>query len=240
MSCAPPPVSYADPTDVGQLAEPLRSRIAALIGHAPTGGLVLISGRRSPYQQWLLRHQRCPGQECDPACAGRPRTALPGASNHQRGTAADLGGRELAWARSVMRLYGLHTPVTGEAWHFEVDPAVPPSVSIPTWRPSGPGHASWQPIRPGDTDQTIAARGGYDNEVSELQIRLHALAASWGDPALEPGPVDGDYGPTSQAAVVRFHRRILALQQATHQPLWPSPDRLIGPKKRDMLRWWTA
>lgn len=238
MSCQPP-VGYADPRDVGQLAEPFRSRIAQLIADAPTGGLVPVSLRRTPWQQWLLRHDRCPGRECDPACKGSPTTALPGRSKHQLGLAADLGGRELAWARSRARAYGLHLPVRNEPWHFE-PLELEPTVTVHPWRPPTAPAPAWVPFRPGDTDRTVVARGGPDNEVSELQLRLLALSRRWQQTELRPGPIDGVYGPSSQRAVVAFHRSIVALQRATGQETWPAPDALVGPRKITMLRWWTA
>ena len=234
MSCRPAE-TYADPRDVAELASPLRERVAQLIHDAPTGGLVLISGRRTPWQQWLLRHQRCPGQECDPACVGNPRTALPGRSQHQRGLAADLGGRELTWARHRAGAYGLHLPVAGEPWHFEATTRTP---TVPIGQV--PHQGQWLPIQPGDTDRTIAARGGADNEVSELQLRLEALARSWRADDLRPGPIDGDNGDRTQRAVSAFKRRIIALQVATGQPAWPNSDALVGTLTIAMLRWWTA
>jgi hypothetical protein len=238
MSCQPP-VTYADPRDVAELVEPLRSRVAQLIADAPTGGLVLVSGRRSPWQQWLLRHQRCPGRECDPACKGSPTTALPGRSQHQLGRAADLGGRELSWAGARAHDYGLVRPVPGEPWHFEPAPWAP-SVPVRPWgAPAGPGARSWAPVRPGDTDRTVMARSGRDNAVTELQLRLLAISRSWGAPDLEPGPVDGIYGHRSQRAVTAFKLRIIALQRATGQEPWNSADALVGERTWAMLRWWT-
>lgn len=116
-----PPVSYSDPRDVEELAEPLRSRIRAAIADAPTGGLVLVSGYRTPWMQWLLRHERVPGHECDPAYPASPVTALPGRSRHNTRQAADMGGRELAWLIANRAAYGLALTVRSENWHFEAD-----------------------------------------------------------------------------------------------------------------------
>lgn len=234
MACQPPE-SYANPRAIAELASPLRERVAQLVHGAPTGGLVLVSGRRTPWQQWLLRHQRCPGRECNPACKGRPTTALPGRSKHQLGLAADLGGRELAWAGRVAGAYGLHRPVPGEPWHFEATDHAP---SVPIGQ--APAQRTWRPFRPGATDQSILAAGGRDNEVTELQLRLEALAQSWRAGELRPGPVDGQYGPRSQGAVTAFKRRIIELQRATGQEPWPNSDALVGTSTIAMLRWWTA
>lgn len=236
MSCQPP-VTYADPRDVGELAEPLRSRVAQLIGDAPGDGLLLVSGMRSPYQQWLLRHERCPGQECDRACRGRPLTAVPYASRHQRGEAADLGGRALRWAGTRASDYGLVRPVPGEPWHFEAAPWSP-RVPVRTWRP--PHARSWAPVRPGDTDRIVANRGGQSNQVTELQLRLTAMhRARRGRGELDPGPADGIYGPRSISAVRAFKLHVIALQQLTGQETWPNADGLVGQRTIDMLRWWT-
>lgn len=120
MGCPRPNTPRSNPKDMGQLAEPLRSRLQTMMGDAPGGGLVLVSGFRDPGRQWDLRNARCPGRECDRGCRGKPLTALPGSSNHQRRTAADIGGRNLAWANRNKARYGLKTPVRGEPWHFEV------------------------------------------------------------------------------------------------------------------------
>ena len=106
---------------MGELAEPLRSRIWTAIHDAPTGGLVLISGYRDDGRQWDLRHDRCPGRECDPACRGNPVTALPGRSNHGRRKAADMGGRALGWLITNRAAYGLGLTVRSENWHFEAE-----------------------------------------------------------------------------------------------------------------------
>jgi hypothetical protein len=89
---------------------------------------VLVSGIRVPGRQWDLRNARCPGRECDRGCRGKPLTALPGRSNHRRRTAADIGGRNLAWATRNKSQYGLATPVRGEPWNLES--AGRPSVTI--------------------------------------------------------------------------------------------------------------
>lgn len=92
----------------------------------------------------------------------------------------------------------------------------------------------WTPIGPGASDFT---RGGHD--VAEVQIRLQILARRWKAPELDPGAVDGIHGPKSQAATSAFKRRIIGLQKATGQPLWPNTDAVIGPATIGMLRWWT-
>lgn len=241
MGCKPP-VSYADPHDVSVLEEPLRSRVAQAIADAPDHGLMLVSGLRTPYQQWLLRHVRVPaGHECDPAYKGHPVTALPGVqdaqgnwisgSKHQRGQAADMGGRAMAWFRQRLADYGLALTVPSENWHVEARGV--PRVPIKPFgsHPARPG--VWKTFKAGDTDESIVARGGLDNEVSEVQIRLKKLG-------FYTGAIDGDYGPKSQAAIVAFKRHIIALQKAQGKKPWPNADSKVGKATLNMLRWWTA
>lgn len=119
MSCPRPNTPRSDAKSVAELAEPLKSRIWTVIQDAPTKGLVLVSGFRDPGRQWDLRHDRCPGRECDRACKGYPITAVPYASNHQKRTAADMGGRDLNWLIANRARYGLGLTVRSENWHFE-------------------------------------------------------------------------------------------------------------------------
>ena len=128
MSCKRPNTERSNPRDVGALDEPLRSRIWTAIQDAPNDGLVLVSGLRDPGRQWDLRHERCRGRECDPSCKGYPVTAVPakfingqwvGGSRHQRGEAADMGGRDLDWLIRNRFKYGLGLTVKSENWHFE-------------------------------------------------------------------------------------------------------------------------
>ncbi|HRW40512.1 MAG TPA: CHAP domain-containing protein [Microthrixaceae bacterium] len=96
----------------------------------------------------------------------------------------------------------------------------------------------WLPFHPGATDASIAARGGFRTEVTEVQMILKRLAGVWGAPDVDPGPVDGVYGPRSQAAVRAYKRRIRALQELTGQKLWPNTDENVGPVTVGSLRWW--
>ena len=104
-----------------RLAEPLRSKLAALL--AATGERVwIVSGLRSVDEQVQLRRKHC-GTTWDdiwrkPASQCSPPTAIPGTSKHQKGLAVDLGG-DLALAKRLAGQLGLATPVAGEPWHFE-------------------------------------------------------------------------------------------------------------------------
>lgn len=106
--------------------------------------------------------------------------------------------------------------------------------------PTKPRPERWQPIRPGDSDASIARRGGKRTEVTEVQMILTRLARLWGAQDLDPGPIDGEYGPRSQAAVSAFKRRIRALQQSTGQTPWPNVDAKVGPVTVGALRWWNG
>jgi hypothetical protein len=230
VTCLPPPKEIADPRDVGQLAEPLRSRVAQLIADAPTGGLVLVSGKRTDYQQWQLRHERCPGRECDRRCAGHPTTAVPGRSNHRNLSAtvaaADLGGRELGWANQVKARYGLHTPVRGEPWHFE--PHGTPTIAI---RPFGATTGPREVLRPGE-------RG---DDVAGLQRALNTVTGRWPLGDRRPIVVDGVYGGATTARVLEFekmHNRALAAWGSAEPRL--HQDGIATKPTRDAVLWWAA
>jgi hypothetical protein len=110
----------ADPHDVGQLAEPLRSRIYTVIQDAPNNGLTLVSGRRSPWQQYLLRAGRVGASLAfNRNYPGVPRTAIPYSSEHQKGKAADMGGTAMSWLSQNRTRYGLARTVSSESWHYE-------------------------------------------------------------------------------------------------------------------------
>ena len=140
-----------------------------------------------------------------------------------------MGGRDLPWLIANEHAYGLARTVPGERWHFE--PRGAPSVPIAPFRPARP--AMWLPIHPGDTEATIVARGGHDNEIAELQLRLAARG-------FYTGKIDGIHGPRTQAAVQSFKRWVIALQHATGQKTWPNDSPTVGPLTIAMLRWWTA
>jgi len=233
IGCKRPNVPPKDAKALADVAEPLRSYLHTAIIDARAEGLslYLVSGGRSDGQQWDLRHDRVPhGHECDPAYKGNPRTAIPGRSNHRNLSptiaAADMGGA-LAWLHRHADDYGIHFPVPGENWHAEITGRTPLRPIIPFNAPV----ARWLPIRAGDTNATIIARGGLANEVTEVQLILARLG-------FQPGAVDGRYGPGSQAAMTRFKQQIIRLQRATGQPVWPNADPYVGPKTIAMLRWW--
>lgn len=180
--CLRPNTKRSDPKDIGELDHDLADRVWTMMQHAPHRALVPVSLYRDPGRQWELRHERCPGHECNFArCKGYPTTATPYGSNHPKRLAADLGGRDLDWAWRNARRFGLITPVKGEKWHFQKSGA--PQVEIipypgKRWddpeRPPAPVDPNeGRPFRTfvaGANDATIYALGGRDNQIAELQI----------------------------------------------------------------------
>jgi len=157
----------ADSHSVGALAEPLRSRIYTAMHDAPTGGLSVSSGYRTPWQQFLLRAERVGASRAfNRAYPGYPRTAIPYSSEHQKGLAADMGGRELQWLIDHERDYGLERTVSSERWHFEAT-RTPTRRIIPY-----PGSRPAPPAEP-EEPFTVAQ---YEQIMSELQEIREALS----------------------------------------------------------------
>jgi peptidoglycan hydrolase-like protein with peptidoglycan-binding domain len=229
VTCPRPNTRMSNPKDIGELAEPLRSRLQTMMDDAPGRGLVLVSGYRDPGRQWDLRHARCPGRECDRGCRGFPLTAIPGRSNHQRRTAADIGGRNLTWANRVKARYGLATPVRGEPWHFEA--VGRPSVTI---RPFG----GRKPVRgrvpafPGRNLRQPPMMRGEDVRVFQRQLLARGWRFGWTGGEWNKGrkvrlQADGGYGPVSESVVRRFQ-----------QDKGLRVDGVVGPKTWGLA--WTA
>jgi Putative peptidoglycan binding domain len=220
MGCPRPNTPRSNPKDISQLAEPLRSRLQTMMHDAPGGGLVLVSGFRDPGRQWDLRHARCPGRECDSGCRGKPLTALPGRSNHQRRAAADIGGRNLAWANRNKSKYGLATPVRGEPWHFEA--AGRPSVTIRPL-PDG-GHA--RSARKDD-------RGAH---VRSIQVLLNKCQHLHKAPRLVE---DGVFGTATDTAVRAFQRFADGMSRLAGGH-GMAVDGIVGPATMNALTFWTT
>jgi hypothetical protein len=231
VSCARPNTPRSNPKDLGELERPLRDRLWTMFQDAPSKGLALVSGYRDAGRQWDLRHDRCPGRECDSRCNGHPTTALPGRSNHGKRKAADVGGRDLRWFVANVRRYGLHLPVPGEDWHAEVAGA--PTVRILTYpgacydapaalpvKPEPNKGRTWQTFAgAGTTDAAVYARGGLDNEVSQVQYLIGH-------------PVTGRYTPADADDIAKLktaakwvdpdepkHNRTSGVTPAFHQAL---------------------
>jgi hypothetical protein len=209
-----------------ELAEPLRSRLQTMMGDAPNHGLTLVSGFRDPGRQWDLRHERCRGRECDRGCRGFPLTALPGASNHQRRTAADIGGWELAWANRVKASYGLATPVRGEPWHFE-------AAGNPT-----------KPIRPfaavASTSSGVMKEDDRGDNVKFLQHMLNICQRFHKGKLLEP---DGVFGSDTKEVVEKFQAFARAMQQLagqTDEKELIDVDGKVGSQTLSAIPFWVA
>lgn len=84
---------------------------------AAQGRLKVTSGYRSPERQAQLYEAalRKYGSEQE----ARRWVAPPGKSKHGEGIAADLSG-DLAWAKANAARFGLHFPLSNEAWHVEL------------------------------------------------------------------------------------------------------------------------
>jgi hypothetical protein len=97
-----------------QLATAIRRLLAA-----SRGAVRLVSGFRSVVQQTALWKRAL--VRYGSAAAADNRVAPPGASMHQRGLAADLGGDLQLAARLIARLHlPMWRPLTNEPWHFEL------------------------------------------------------------------------------------------------------------------------
>lgn len=141
-------------------------------------------------------------------------------------------------------------PYTGPNGHFHhVHISVQPGGQGDDHRPWGftrPGNhppitRKWMPFGPSfTTDQAITSKGGELVEVTEVQMILTALAADWHAPDLDPGPIDGQYGTRSQAAVSAFKRRMIVLQHATKQLPWPDTKPSVNGNVIAALRFWNA
>ncbi len=130
------------------LEDAFEQRLRALV-EASGGRVWMVSGYRSVehqerlWQQALVKY----GSEA----AARKWVAPPGKSNHNHGSAADLGGTEegMAWMRQNAHRFGLHLPMSWEPWHVEPvhtaldgDPdayTTPPLGVAPANDPTDPG-----------------------------------------------------------------------------------------------------
>jgi hypothetical protein len=157
---------FADPHDVGELAEPLRSRIYTVIQDAPNNGLVLVSGRRSPWQQYLLRVERVGSSRAfNRNYPGVPRTALPYRSQHQQGLAADMGGTAMSWLSQNRTRYGLARTVSSENWHYE-------AVGTPTARILPyPGSEPEEPFTVAQYEEIMARLDRIEKELAAAKTR---------------------------------------------------------------------
>lgn len=238
MSCgAPPAREFCNPKDVSVLHEPLRSIVAQLIHDAPHKGLVLVSGKRTPYMQYLLRLERCGRLWCSRTCKGHPTTALVGSSHHENRDenhcAADMGGRDIPWMHSVASDYGIWFPVPGENWHIE--PHGTPKVHITPYdqwnHPPAKPLPDYKGFKGGATNNSVFKAGGRDNEVSELSILMMALHYI-------DGPVRTTYDTALQGAWINFSKDQRKLRPK--DPLWASPSSAVNEDKIKVAAAWVA
>lgn len=134
--------------DIEGLDARLRSRILSAI-NASGGRVWLVSGYRSVARQQALWNDAV--RKYGSAAAARKWVAPPGKSNHNRGTAVDVGGTDegMAWFRQNATRFGLWQPMDYEPWHWEaVNTAVefepeaytdPPIGAKPAGDPHDPG-----------------------------------------------------------------------------------------------------
>lgn len=227
MSCARPNTPRSNPKAVGELAEPLRSRIAQAIRDAPTGGLVLVSGLRDAGRQWDLRHERCRGRECDRSCKGYPVTAVPWSSKHQTGEAADMGGRDLDWLIANRARYGLGLTVRSENWHFQatgVDTRTGHRIGAPTVtiRPYGATITPPKPKPPTPKDDFMALTDSEQRELLAAARRVDDLTAKVDRLAKQSDTVRGDIWAVLAAvrpvrqAVDAIHSRVASMHQGRY------------------------
>lgn len=227
-----PNTPRSNPKDVGALAEPLRSRVHAMIEDCPhRGELGLVSGYRDPGTQWDLRVGRVGIKNVwNRAIHGTPVTAVParwnehtqqweGGSRHQERTAADFGGTERAmqWMHANRENYGLARTVSSERWHMEANrydvltgrTHNKPRVPIPPY-PGAPDPTL--PLYPGKPI-TLGARG------PEVQQWVMLLVGCGERGFVTQGPGNAVYGIGKVRATKRLQGR-LGLTQ----------DGIVGPR----------
>ena len=119
-----------------------------------------------------------------------------------------------------------------DAMHFEIICSLRDLMSGIDWN-TVPGIAElpkpparpWKNILPGDTNAAVYARGGPDNAIFEVQLRLVVEGYNIGSTG-----ADGIYGPATQRAVREFKK----------DQGWKSPDSVVGIKTINALRWWNS
>lgn len=145
-------------------------------------------------------------------------------------------------------------PYTGPNGHFHhVHVSTNEYAKGGAWgfkRPSKTGAGTkprqWLTLHQGDTDESIAKRNGMEFEVTEAQLILKALSIRWKDKTLDPGAVDGDYGPIMAKAVAAFQKRQskfvkdFKLEGATTFWKGPFPGKAFSGHTIAALRWWNG
>lgn len=159
----------ADP----DLVEPFASRLLKVLDHFG-GRVMILSGRRSTAQQWVLYNRRQaylknpakwiaehPGWNI-PAEAAYPET-----SKHERGAAADLKkDDDVTWGavHYTAHAFGVHFPIPDEDWHAE---------EIPDW--TDPEPEEWDM-----TDDDMKKLAGYVAAATVEALMKHDVVLSDG------------------------------------------------------------
>lgn len=168
---------------------------------------MLVSGKRTDWQQYLLRRERCGKLWCSRACKGHPTTARPGTSNHRNLgptiSAADMGGRDLDWLIKHRHEYGLELTVPGERWHFE--PRGTPTRRITPWSERHPGPAPTPTPAPTDEEFTVDkdARDRFDAIDAKLQVMVEGQMVAVDEGRKQYGSLRGWLAALAEAAATK-------------------------------------
>jgi peptidoglycan hydrolase-like protein with peptidoglycan-binding domain len=86
------------------------------------------------------------------------------------------------------------------------------------------GPVTWQAL-PADPNTPVLARGASGSVVTALQQGLKKYAI----PATDPGPVDGDFGPKTEAAVKGYQQdRVIHVDGIVGDQTWWTPAGAAG------------
>ena len=129
---------------------------------ASGGAIYVVSGFRSTEEQQSLWDEAVSRYGSEDAAAQW--VARPGYSNHNKGTAVDLGG-DLEMAAQLAKQFGLWNPMSWEPWHFELN-GQPSQPFDPTSQTIAPGTT----LAPGMAEQTdpmskLLAMLGVDSQM---------------------------------------------------------------------------
>jgi Putative peptidoglycan binding domain/D-alanyl-D-alanine carboxypeptidase len=194
-----------------------KRRLIAMMHAAADEGVALGIGTG-----WRSFAEQQAGHERDPKGHARPGNSnhegFPGAGNGDRDAVAADMVPNIAWNWMQQRCarFGLRTfkDINTEPWHvqpveipasrqrrterWELDPWPMPNVAPP---PRLVVEVAKTVLDPARRDQLLG-----DGDVRLLQVLALRLHVASGDQTLDVGPVDGDYGPRTQAAARRMQQ----------------------------------